>query len=411
MHGGFGTLQGEIISTNPQGSIQFEDGLGQVSINNQTGIPIVVQTIDTGSPASSKLDIIDTNKSGSQEQTLYVYQPGNPIQVYTGQANDTLGSGTPSATISGTSASYDPESGVRWTWTDTASLFRTQTAFFSSEDVPTLAYNGNTSALPTGWLSAWGWGTPSTANPSIGPWTINPGVIKTSSGLEGTAFSETIIGTVTAGTLPSNIPYSTSQASVMSYTENSNEASWTPFEYNNNYGFNNFGSGSSHKNWWNYVWPLQASLTLTNSVKADYPIAIDFSGASASGSVNITSNAPVYLAGTITQVVGQTSITAQGSITEASGASIEAKNLTLTATDGIGSTSQPLVANLAAGGVLNAQGGDAGVYLNLSSAPTLPKSPRATPRTATATWLSRPAATCFRNPAWPRGPSTWPAIT
>ena len=111
LHGGFGTLDGKIISTNPQGSINFKDGLGNVSINNQTGIPIVVQTIDTGSPASSTLDITDTDKFGSQEQTLYVYQPGSPIQEYTGQAGVTLGSGTPSATVSGTSASYDPEAG------------------------------------------------------------------------------------------------------------------------------------------------------------------------------------------------------------------------------------------------------------------------------------------------------------
>ena len=122
---------------------------------------------------------------------------------------------------------------------------------------------------------------------------------------------------------------------------------------------------------------------MTTSLKADYPIAIDFSGAQASGTVNIISNAPVYLAGTITQVVGQTSITAQGSITQATGASIEAKNLTLTATAGIGSTSQPLVANLAAGGVLNAQGGDAGVYLKLNSGTASARSAGPIPRAST----------------------------
>ncbi|MGC1718966.1 MAG: hypothetical protein WA746_08265, partial [Isosphaeraceae bacterium] len=368
LHGGFGTLDGKIISTNPQGSINFKDGLGNVSINNQTGIPIVVQTIDTGSPASSTLDITDTDKFGSQEQTLYVYQPGSPIQEYTGQAGVTLGSGTPSATVSGTSASYDPEAGARWTWEDTASLYRTQTTLFSSEDVPTLAYNGDTSALPSDWLSAWGWGTPGNPNTNQNPWTVSNAGVSTTSGIsDDTALSETISGTVPAGTLPTSIPSYTSQPPVTSYNENSSVVSWTPFEYNNNFGFNNFGSGTNHKNWWNYVWPLQASLTLTNSVKADYPIAIDFSDAQASGTGNITSNAPVYLTGTITQDVGQTSITAQGSITQASGASIEAKNLTLTAADGIGSTSQPLVVNLAAGGVLNAQSGNAGVYLNLNS--------------------------------------------
>ena len=96
LHGGSGYLNGAIISTNPSGCIKFEDGLGQVSVNNKTGIPVVLQNIDTGSTDTSTLDIIDTNKSGDQEQTLYVSQPGQPVTVYTWAANvdpDTLSKG------------------------------------------------------------------------------------------------------------------------------------------------------------------------------------------------------------------------------------------------------------------------------------------------------------------------------
>jgi hypothetical protein len=107
---------------------------------------------------------------------------------------------------------------------------------------------------------------------------------------------------------------------------------------------------------------------LTNSLKADYPIAVDFGSSTASGSVNITSNAPVFLNGTITEENGATTITAQGDITASRIALIKTANLTLTAAGGsIGNSTRPLAAVIEAGGVLNAQAGSQGVYLVLNS--------------------------------------------
>jgi hypothetical protein len=56
-------------------------------------------------------------------------------------------------------------------------------------------------------------------------------------------------------------------------------------------------------------------LTLTNTVKADNPIAIDFSGVTSGSSVTIVSNAPVALTGDIQHAADDTSITADGDIT------------------------------------------------------------------------------------------------
>ena len=359
LHGGSGYLNGAIISTNPRGCIKFKDGLGQVSVNNQTGIPVVLQNIDTGSTDTSTLDIIDTNKSGDQAQTLYVSQPGQPVTMYTGAATvdpDTLSKG-PGSPVSGTSTSYDPSENSRLVWTDTATLARTQNVKFSSADYPTLAYNG-TAVLSSGWLSDW----------TMNPWTQSTATITTTDAAdENYSLVETITGTAANGELPGTIPYTTRQASATSYHEDSDLVQWQPFQYNNNYGFNNFGSGTNHLNWWNYDWPLSASLTLTMSLKADNPIGIDFSGVTA-GSLTIASNAPVFLAGSISQAVGQTTITADGDITPGANASITADDLTLTATGGsIGNTAQPLNVTLGSNGSLKAMAGNQGVYLDLSS--------------------------------------------
>ncbi|MGA7499958.1 MAG: hypothetical protein WBX00_24775 [Isosphaeraceae bacterium] len=109
-------------------------------------------------------------------------------------------------------------------------------------------------------------------------------------------------------------------------------------------------------------------LTLTNTVKADNPIAIDFSGVTSGSSVTIVSNAPVALTGDIQHAADETSITADGDITNTAIASIGAKNLALTATGGsIGSSAQPLNVALWPNGSLTATADNQGVYLDLSS--------------------------------------------
>ena len=57
----------------------------------------------------------------------------------------------------------------------------------------------------------------------------------------------------------------------------------------------------------------------------------------------------------------------RSSITQTASATITSNNLTLDATGGVGTASQPLNASLTANGVLNVQAGSQGVYLNLGS--------------------------------------------
>ena len=63
---------------------------GAVTINNETGIAVVVQNVSAGtnslsSTVSSMVDIIDTNQPAASQHSLYVYQPGVGISTYKGR--------------------------------------------------------------------------------------------------------------------------------------------------------------------------------------------------------------------------------------------------------------------------------------------------------------------------------------
>jgi len=294
--GGFVALEGNIISANTLGQINVRGGLGQVSVDNQTGIPLVVQNIYAGAStaaAVSQVDILDTL---TQTQTLYVYQSGQNIAVHQGSVNETLAdlrSSTPTYTVNGSSTTYAPDSGVRWQWQLTANLSRT------------IANNGQ-----------WVWNFP-TSQPN-NPWlfldssgnttTTSVGQVITNSSLENTAFYETISGFSEAGYIQ-------------------------PVNYHDNHFGFSAPSGGGNVDPWVYYFADYASLTLTNSVKADNLIGINFFGTS-TGDITITSNAPVIIEGQIVNPLGATSITAQGNITETAGASLESNSLSLQAIGG-----------------------------------------------------------------------------
>src|SRR5262249_2840833 len=130
--GGSLSLQGAIMNTNTLGNIHVNGGLGSVTINNSTGIPVVVHDISAGSGSLASLgasqgDIIDTNQPAASRQTLYVYTPGTGISVYQGTADQTQQDLQATTAIRKTSASsetYSPETGLRWQWQLQAKLTR-----------------------------------------------------------------------------------------------------------------------------------------------------------------------------------------------------------------------------------------------------------------------------------------------
>jgi hypothetical protein len=357
--GGFLSLDGGIMNTNALGHIHVNGGLGAVTIDNQTGIPLVVDNVYAGTNSlsatvESQVDIIDTNQPAASRHTLYVYQPGGGIDVYHGTASQTaaqlIQGATPTVLSGATSTSYSPETGLRWQWTLQASLSRTVFENYDgSGNFTGLGDTNWTFAVPTGEINAnnpWVYldanGDPTPATPS-GTGSTPTGEAVVQPGLP--TFQEKITGS-TYDVLTELVHY-----------------------HSGHYGFATDGekeSDGTEIDPWYYDYVGGATLTLTTSVAADNAIGIDFSGLTR-GEVNITSNAPVELAGNVVNPNGDTTVTAQGAITRGAGVSVASNNLTLTATGGVGAADAPVSATLTSGGVLNVSGGSAGVYLAVGS--------------------------------------------
>ncbi len=350
---GFLSLDGAIINTtNQSGNIQVNDGNGQVTIDNETGVPVEVNNVNAGSGSlnttpPSEVDIIDTKQPSATQQTLYVYNPGAGIDKYQGTAQDTMQQLAPVSSTNGTSTSYSPLSGLRYEWTLFANLSRTITKESDNNHLPVFDATHWYFDTPTGETNAndpWYYGySPNDPTPVVGGVSTPFGALVTFSlpvqgATSDTAFEEQITGTVTDW-----------------YTEGY-------IYHDGNFGFApTIPDGSEDP--WVYYFADQAQLTLIDSVKADNPISISFSGA-AQSSVTIDSNGSVILAGNIANPYGTTAIYGR-SITQTSTATITSNNLTLSA-NGVGTSAQPVSASLTAGGVLNVSSAGP-VYLNLGS--------------------------------------------
>ena len=329
-------LNGAIINTHPQGKIEILGGQGQVTVNNLTDIPLVVQDIVADEKASiSRIDITDTNLPDDSNRTLYLSEPGQPIAVFKGQAGDSsLGTGTPDSTVSGTTTAYNPQSGLRWQWIQQASLNRTITDWNSWQI--------------TDWMWNFPAGSPNNPwqylDPATNQWTGTPAgqtVIK----VESNVFEQIVTGTIDSQTTEGVIYHS------------------------GHYGFANNGGQSE----WDYHFPLSVTLTMTSSVKADNPIVLDFSGIATDNALDIASIDDILLTGTIQAAASQTSAiqSISGSLAASSGASLTSGSLTLQAGGSIGATGVPLSLTLNNNGVLNASAGIGGIYLVVDSIATL----------------------------------------
>ncbi len=359
---GFVSLYGGIVSTS-QGEINVGDGLGTVTIANQTGYPVVVNNVSAspapGSPEVSEVDINDTLQSQSPDpQTLYVYDPGGGIEEYQGTASASAqqlqqglaaGDWLPPTLISGSSTTYSPRAGMRLEWQYEATLSRT----FSFTYNPSLNVL-NSTTVPT--IGAWGFDTPNTNDSVVGepdweyvnPVTGAPEPAPTSELLfnqpGGPAFQETISDQVNA------------QQAVHWYypagTDGFASGPTTPYGGNDNNGYyNDQADQPKPMIYWSYLFPTSVSVILTDSVSASNPIGINFTGPSHS-SVSITSDASVRLAGEIVNTAGTTTITVKSdsntikndplSITAvSSSATILTDNLTLNAPKGSVGTMTP----------------------------------------------------------------------
>jgi filamentous hemagglutinin family protein len=349
-------LNGGILSTTTLGNIHVNAGLGNVQVNNQTGMSLVVKNINVGSAAigiTSSVEITDTLQSrvgNVNNHWLYKYTPSGALTVYNGTAA-TAASALPqlSNTPGGSTAFYQPVQGLVWQWENNATLSRAYT--LTQPDS-----NGNGGGI-LDTLGNWVWDMP--AGSPNNPWTASTGTALVQA--QTPVFKETISGGVTH--------------TVYHYTAyHGCDGSSCNYDFaQNGYDVIKNADGTYSRGGpagiWSFIYPTAAQLKLTSSVKADNPIKIDFSG-NATGLLNINSNAAVTLAGQITNPNGSTTISSLGAINDIVGGSLSSGDLTLNTgslTAGIGRLDRPLSAILSAGASVNATGGRDGVYLNFNS--------------------------------------------
>jgi len=366
--GGSVLLDGKIISTNPLGNIHVNGGYGNVAVDNQTGLDLLINGVNTGNTLAaaaltSTVTIIDRNISSGNNTSTYVYSPAtNAIDLYKTNngaiPNTGSCSGANNCTVVGGSAgSYDPVSGLRFQWVQQANISR--------------ADNGN----GTHWTFSGDVNHPWSYVASDGSLSTTPqGVVTTGNSSGMPVFQETITGSVT-----------NSSTTGVGYhgCNGTDSASTCHFGFKYTPGCDT-GDGVACGQW-NYEYELGGRLTLTSSVKADNRFGINFGG-NATGAVSITSNGNVIFAGSIINPNGSLGVSASsqqqlfgvttgGNIAQTANGSILTQSAALAASGGIGTRAAPIRATLAnsgsAPGSLSARAGTAGVYLNLASGATL----------------------------------------
>ena len=292
--GGSIKLTGRIFSTTTYGSLQVNNGFGDIQINNDSAATLKLGSIDTGRGSLGKIQITDTAKNGfgaKKLTTWYIYENTNDtLSVYDNKSNgaDDYTPAMLTRSNTGTEESYDPAAGYRYQWDLTRSANRFVLPNTGSSEFA--VYNVST--------SDWVW--------NESGWATSGQQFVFDGRTNAPIFEKQASGTVTQ------------------YDKTAT-------------GYGNFGFYTTDNFSWgegrfdlkiNIVTGITVKNTL--SVKADNRIAINFSG-NRTANVNIASRGFVSLDGAIFNPTGTTVISAidgAGGI-RVNGGTIETSNLSL----------------------------------------------------------------------------------
>jgi hypothetical protein len=310
--GGRVSITGRIINTaGVAGKIKVRGGSGNLTVRNDTSLALKTANLQTGTSAKQGIvSITDLNiDDTSRQQTTYVYD-GAGIKIYRGASGvDLPKAGVVADRIIGPVATFDPQQDARWEWQLGAHLTRRVNLNLGGANSP----GGN---FPGVDASRWIFDFPTVTADGWGPWTASgagaAGRIVFDSHPE--AFVQRLSAANPGLDYSLTVPYPT----------------FTDFK-------DGTGFSPDHK----FLFPSKVSLTMTMSVKADWPIGIDFSGTSF-GEIRVASKGNLTLAGNAvaSRVVLDSS---EGAIAApAGGGSIEAATLEVRAAGDIGSPGTPL---------------------------------------------------------------------
>jgi hypothetical protein len=287
--GGRVSITGKIINTDAlAGKIRVTGGAGAITVRNRTSLPLVLGNVQSSGGGSGQVSITDLNNGDvTQQQTTYVAKSGE-ILVYKGAADADLPLiAAPRMRISGTETTFNPQPNIRWQWTVSTELSR--------------AVSWNTTARSWDGINA-------------GEWQAGDASIS--------AAGEVVVGSTDMPAMHQRL------AARLQATR----------EFPTNYSFTTFNADFPDVSRW--IYPTKIRLDEINSVRADWPIGIDFSGMSSAG-VTVQSVGTVVLAGsTVAQSV---TIKSKGAVSSLfAGASIDTTDLTLAGASGVGGTGAPI---------------------------------------------------------------------
>ena len=318
VQGGYIELFGQIFNTNQNngGKLRVMDGYGQIKVDNETSLPLWVNLLDTGRGVSGEINI--TNIAGIRPDNS-VDDDGKPnggtpiIMTRTFTRN-------PGASRSGDF--YDPTAGLRYVMTvgyDQVKVdyYRySQNGWFGITSAPVLdRYKINSITRSNDPLSQGEflqvWPTPSVSNAYF---PSSPAVYGASSITGGRQQTQTTSSVKTPGRSWKDCNWWTLCANATYYME--------------------------------YTVTRGTKTTITDSVRGDYPIGIEYIGFD-QGNVGVSSIGNVVMNAAINNRNGNTSVSSAGSIIQNGDLPIiGGNNVTLSAGTGIGAPAQSLLVNV-----------------------------------------------------------------
>ncbi|WP_162433759.1 leukotoxin LktA family filamentous adhesin [Pseudoxanthomonas koreensis] len=341
--GGYVYLDGRIVSTTPHGKIKVSSGFGQVRIDSGIDREVQLQDINVGNGAVGVIEVVDREKGSptSPYVTWYVSRQGQDAVAYDNRNGATAYDDANAYRIDDASV-YNPTSGMRYRWSETAYIKR------------------NYRASGWYWVDAWG-----NVLDDGQQWaTSNAGFYRGAAG--GPVFSQTVTGGFTDWTTQ-GVSYGACDDGKCNFgfPTPPNGGNWNPDR----------GDDGEYETWWQYQYMLAGYVRLDANVKADNAIAIDFSGAD-SGLVDVDARGDLLLGGRIWNPGGLTQLTTTATAAGGPGdivragetAMITTQRLEMDAAGGIGIGGLgDMLATLTPGGSLVASASATGVALDVWS--------------------------------------------
>ena len=329
VQGGYIELFGQIFNTNGNGGgkLRVLDGYGQISIDNQTALPVWINTLDTGRGVTGEINI--TNIIGLDVN-------GAPIIATT---NFTRGEGG-----SRDGGLYDPTAGLRFVMTVGYDQVR--------EDYYRYSQNGwfGTAILGSKVLDEYRINSivrendPLAEGVFLGLWGGHTGTSHYQLLGEAVYTAPVVVGgnTLLGGSITGGRQQTQQTSSVLTPGRSWKDCNWWTLCAN-------------AKHYQEFTVTTGTKTTITDSVRGDYPIAIEYIGFD-EGRINVVSTGDVVINGSLNNRNGDTTITATaGSITQNDDlAIVSGNNINLSGATGIGSTNQAVQVNVRDGGKLDA---------------------------------------------------------